>query len=119
MPAVTYNILPVQTSLANPCHPGFQPHFCLIHCSPQTAVTRLSVAEMLSKSASLLSWLALLGIATVGDAKPCAVTNVDVAVIGGGASGTYAAIRLVQDYGLKVALVEKNDRLVRGFPSVT
>lgn len=36
----------------------------------------------------------------------------DVAVIGGGASGAYAAVRLRDDYGKSIALVEKEDQLV-------
>lgn len=36
----------------------------------------------------------------------------DVAIIGGGASGAYAAIRLKEDYGKSIVLVEKAGRLV-------
>ena len=36
----------------------------------------------------------------------------DVIVIGGGASGAYSAVRLREDYGLSVALVEKEPQLV-------
>lgn len=36
----------------------------------------------------------------------------DVAIIGGGASGAYAAVRLRDDYGKSVALIEKEDILV-------
>lgn len=37
----------------------------------------------------------------------------DVAIIGGGASGSYAAVRIREDFGKTVALIEKRDRLVR------
>ena len=37
----------------------------------------------------------------------------DVAIIGGGASGAYSAVRLREDEGLSVVVVEKQDRLVR------
>lgn len=36
----------------------------------------------------------------------------DVAIIGGGASGAYAAIRLKEDYGKSIVLVEKEAALV-------
>jgi hypothetical protein len=37
--------------------------------------------------------------------------TVDVCIIGGGATGTYAAVRLQEDYGKSVIVVEKTDRL--------
>lgn len=37
----------------------------------------------------------------------------DVVVIGGGASGAYAGVRLRDDFGKSVAIVEMQDRLVR------
>jgi heterodisulfide reductase subunit A-like polyferredoxin len=36
----------------------------------------------------------------------------DVAIIGGGASGSYSAVRLREDYGVSVILIEKDTRLV-------
>jgi hypothetical protein len=36
----------------------------------------------------------------------------DVVVIGGGASGAYAAFRLREDYGQSIALIEKEEALV-------
>lgn len=41
----------------------------------------------------------------------------DVAIIGGGAAGAYAAVRLRDDYGKSIALVEKEDHLVRRQPT--
>lgn len=36
----------------------------------------------------------------------------DVVIVGGGASGAYAAVRLRDDYNKSIVLVEKNDHLV-------
>jgi len=65
------------------------------------------------------SRLSALCLATVlffsGDAlgdSSCSTLNVDVAVIGGGASGAYAAVRLKEDYNKTVVLIEKEKRLV-------
>ena len=40
----------------------------------------------------------------------------DVAIVGGGASGTYAAVRLREDYNTSVVVVETQNRLVGLFP---
>lgn len=40
------------------------------------------------------------------------VINTDVAILGGGASGTYAAVRLREDYGKCILLIEKEPILV-------
>jgi ribulose 1,5-bisphosphate synthetase/thiazole synthase len=40
------------------------------------------------------------------------VITKDVAIIGGGASGAHAAVRLREDFGKSVVVVEKADRLV-------
>ena len=40
------------------------------------------------------------------------VLKKDVVIIGGGASGSYAAVRLRDDYGKSIALVEMQDKLV-------
>ena len=37
----------------------------------------------------------------------------DVAIIGGGASGTYAAVRLREDLDKSIILIERDDHLVR------
>ncbi|KAH8651390.1 hypothetical protein BX600DRAFT_473490 [Xylariales sp. PMI_506] len=81
---------------------------------------------MFDRKKALLWPIALLSLASGIDAKPCsrhgkhhtatappaAGPTVDVAIIGGGASGTYAAIRLAQDYNLNVAVIEQQGRLV-------
>lgn len=36
----------------------------------------------------------------------------DVAIIGGGASGTYAAVRLREDYNTSIVVIERENRLV-------
>lgn len=40
----------------------------------------------------------------------------DVAIIGGGASGTYAAVRLREDLKKSIVVIERENRLVRGNP---
>jgi hypothetical protein len=39
--------------------------------------------------------------------------NVDVAIVGAGASGGYAAVRLKEDFGKTIAVIEKGAALVR------
>jgi ribulose 1,5-bisphosphate synthetase/thiazole synthase len=65
------------------------------------------------RSLSQLSSLCLAA-ASLAAASPnaCSTLNVDVAVVGGGASGAYAAVRLKEDYNKKVVLIEKEKRLV-------
>ena len=65
-----------------------------------------------------------LTVASLAAAKPSAATppprpapvcdtvNVDVVVVGGGASGAYAAVRLKEDYNKTVLLIEKEGHLV-------
>lgn len=58
----------------------------------------------------------VLGLAAVSLAAPNQLPNVlfkDVAIIGGGASGAYAGVRLRDDYGKSIALIEAQDHLVR------
>lgn len=67
---------------------------------------------MLSLAATTSCLVALItaGIATT--AQPPKTLVKDVAIIGGGASGAYAAVRLRNDYGKSIALVEMQGRLV-------
>ena len=43
---------------------------------------------------------------------PLPIVNTYVAILGGGASGTYAAVRLREDYGKNVILIEMEAVLV-------
>ena len=40
------------------------------------------------------------------------VINTDVVIIGGGATGTFAAVRIRDDFKKKVVLIEQKDQLV-------
>jgi hypothetical protein len=44
------------------------------------------------------------------------VIDKDVVIIGGGASGSHAAVRLREDFGKSIVLIEKQNRLVRDSP---
>lgn len=56
--------------------------------------------------------LALSRVANAGH-YPLPTVETDVVILGGGASGTYAAVRLREDYRKKVLLVEMEAVLVR------
>jgi len=84
-----------------------------------------------TKVAMAVPWISALKLAAVFLAASTAATRIDetqfspadtivrdVVVLGGGASGSYAAVRL-KDFGKTVVVVEKNDHLVRGFHAVT
>ena len=58
-------------------------------------------------------WLAITAAFGVASALQLpAIINRDVVIIGGGASGAYAAVRLRDDYGKSIALVEMREGLV-------
>ncbi|KAK4445797.1 beta-cyclopiazonate dehydrogenase [Podospora aff. communis PSN243] len=64
------------------------------------------------RSLSQLSSLCLAAASlAAASSNACSTLNVDVAVVGGGASGAYAAVRLKEDYNKKVVLIEKEKRL--------
>ena len=64
----------------------------------------------------LLTLTAIVAQATAdwceADVAPQDVIHKDVVIIGGGASGTYAAVRLREDYNKSIVVVEKDDHLV-------
>lgn len=66
---------------------------------------------MWSKIRALLTATALWALAGHAASGKAKVIYRDVAIIGGGASGSYSAIRLREDYNLSVVLIEKEDKL--------
>lgn len=77
--------------------------------------------SVMQSSTSLLWALSALA-GQVTSAKACVqrtttseTIDVDVAIIGGGATGAYAAVRLRDDYQKTVLVIEKENRLVRSF----
>jgi heterodisulfide reductase subunit A-like polyferredoxin len=63
------------------------------------------------KQASLFLFFTYLTGAALAKPKPVP-HEVDVAIIGGGATGAYAAVRLREDYGKSVLVIEKENKLV-------
>lgn len=66
-------------------------------------------------SLSSTSLWCVIAAAVAGGATVCNCSNVvvkDIAIIGGGAAGAYAAVRLRDDYGKSIALVEMQGKLV-------
>lgn len=70
----------------------------------------------MSRLAKLAFWISsftfALAQADVASASNMHTITKDVVIIGGGASGAYAAIRLKEDYKKSVVVVEKEARLV-------
>jgi hypothetical protein len=64
----------------------------------------------------LLTLTAIVARATANwyevDVAPQDVIHKDVVIIGGGASGTYAAVRLREDFNKSIVVVERDDHLV-------
>lgn len=58
----------------------------------------------------LLSLIAAAPLAIA--AEPPEFLFKDVVIVGGGASGSYAAVRLRDDFGKSIALIEKEEILV-------
>lgn len=63
------------------------------------------------KPASLWLMMAFATGQTIGFQLPDVLVK-DIVIIGGGASGAYASVRLRDDFGKSVAIVEMQDRLV-------
>lgn len=64
------------------------------------------------KLAGFLSILALELYPCLGQSSTDTI-DVDVAIVGGGAAGSYAAVRLREDFNKTVVVIEKAARLVR------
>jgi hypothetical protein len=47
------------------------------------------------------------------DFKPNQILETDIVIAGGGASGSHAAVRLREDFGKRILVVEKQGRMVR------
>lgn len=60
---------------------------------------------------TVLSLLSTVSIASTEDRRFSKVIEKDVVIIGGGASGTYAAVRLREDFNKSIALIEPKNRL--------
>ena len=64
------------------------------------------------RSAALSEFVALLSVAAAALSDTAdGVINRDVAIVGGGASGAHAAVKL-RDMGKTIVLVEKDEKLV-------
>lgn len=64
----------------------------------------------LSARYAVSAYLVMSGTALAQSADPL---DVDVCIVGGGATGAYAAVRLREDFNKTVVVIEKADRLVR------
>ena len=62
------------------------------------------------KSFILTAWL--LSLACSALTEKVETIHKDVAIIGGGASGSYSAVRLREDFGVSVVIIEKDEMLV-------
>lgn len=60
--------------------------------------------------------LGLVAAASLAVAGPINILFKDVVIVGGGASGAYAAVRLRDDFHKSIALIEQQSMLVR-YPS--
>lgn len=60
----------------------------------------------------LVVLFALVGAATIPESAVDFIIKKDVVILGGGASGAHAAVRLREDYGKSVVIVEKQSNLV-------
>jgi len=73
----------------------------------------MAVTVTLSRLLCGIATAASLGAATLPNSIANRILIKNVAIIGGGASGSHAALRLKEDYGQSVIVVEKEARLVR------
>lgn len=68
---------------------------------------------MLVKIPSLLMTAGIIALSsTIAATRTTHTISKDVVIVGGGAAGAYAAVRLREDYGQSIALIEKEGLLV-------
>ncbi|KAF9874228.1 amine oxidase [Colletotrichum karsti] len=66
---------------------------------------------MSARIAAFFGTLSLVAAAAIPDSAATSIIERDVVILGGGASGSHAAVRLREDYNKTVVVVEKNNRL--------
>ncbi|KAI8260282.1 Beta-cyclopiazonate dehydrogenase [Colletotrichum sp. SAR11_239] len=66
---------------------------------------------MSARIAAFFGTLTLVAAAAIPDSAATSVIERDVVILGGGASGAHAAVRLREDYNKTIAVVEKKNRL--------
>lgn len=78
--------------------------------SKSTLATMTQLLTLLVAGSAIVPTFAALLPASIATS----IIKKDVVVIGGGASGAYAALRLKEDFGKSIVLVEKSAALVSG-----
>lgn len=112
-------LLPVASAAPFHSSPGnakrFLPRPLFSHPKGPFSSSHPSSIDSLDTLADMLFSKSIVGLvvaAFTATAAPSKPVEKDVIVVGGGASGAHAAVRLRDDYGLSVALIEKQDILV-------
>lgn len=74
-----------------------------------------SICQLLRRHSNTMAPLTmqLLRLVAAATVATASTISKDVVIIGGGASGSYAGIRLKEDFGKDIALIETENRLVR------
>ena len=81
-----------------------------IHVLQDEVATKMLLTPTSSRLATFVG-LVIFGHGICAQ-KSTAVISKDVAIIGGGASGSHAAVRLREDFGKSVVVIEKQGHLV-------
>lgn len=63
------------------------------------------------RATTCIALLAYL-VSNAAYAQEAGTIDVDIAIVGGGATGAYAAVRLREDFNKTVVVIEKQNRLV-------